>query len=122
MSPDIDWRVGEGAERETITSSTPARRSRYWMLIVIVVIFGVGLGIAYRSIPDQVPPPTPTPTLSPTPPRRPIPAKLFDTIDREAQALAAGDSETYRKTRTQATSHLPEFQLQNFVAWGRPQN
>ncbi|HSD83455.1 MAG TPA: hypothetical protein VLG46_06335 [Anaerolineae bacterium] len=120
MSPDIDWRVGDGAERETITSSTPARRSRRRWLVVIVVIFGVGLGIAYRSIPDPAPPPIPTPTLSPTPPRRPIPAKLFDTIDREAQALAAGDSEAYRETRTQATSDVLELQRQSFVAWGRP--
>ena len=103
MSPDIHWGVGEDAEQETIAQTVPARRSRRsWIAVLIVVVLGAGLGVAYRSLPE--PPPRPTPTLSPTPetvPTRPaIPAALFQTIDREAQALADGDFETYREVHT----------------------
>jgi hypothetical protein len=123
MSPDINWRVGEDTEQETIVASTSTRRSRRsWLVVLLVVIFGVGLGITYRSIPEPEAHPTLTPTVRPTPTRPAIPAKLFETIDREAQALADGDFEAYLDTRPQATSDEIEAQRQNFTAWGRPKD
>jgi hypothetical protein len=117
MSPDIHWHVGEDKDQETIAhASAPRRSRRSWIAILIVVMLGVGLGIAYRSIPESVPHPTPVP--SPT--RAVIPAALYQTIDREAQALADGDFEAYRETWTQATSDVMEVQEQHFKAWGRP--
>jgi hypothetical protein len=123
MSPDVQWQVGEDQERETIARSTVSRRSRRsWIAILIVVILGAGLGVIYRSLPEA-PALTPTPTPSPTPVYAPtpltIPAALYQTIDREAQALADGDFDTYR--RTQALGQAAG-QPDNFEAWGRPRN
>lgn len=121
MSPDIDWHVGEGTERETIANSAPARRShRNWLVILLVVIFGVGLGVMYRSIPEPAARPAPTSTPAPTPTQVAIPAKLFNVIDREAQALADGDFETYLAAQNQSTTDVMEEQRQEFTAWGRP--
>ncbi len=123
MSPDINWHVGEDAEQETIVASTPVRRSRRsWLAVLLVVILGVVLGVMYRSIPEPAARPTPMPTAPPTPTRPAIPAKLFETIDREAQVLADGDFEAYLDTRTQTTPDEIEAQRQNFTAWGRPKD
>ena len=121
MSPDIDWQVGEDQERETVArASAPRRSRRSWIAIMLVVILGAGLGALYRSLPE---PPPPTPTPSPTPEYVPtpltIPAALYQTIDREAQALADGDFETYRRAQTR---DQVAGQLNDFVAWGRPGN
>ncbi|CAG0928894.1 hypothetical protein TFLX_01134 [Thermoflexales bacterium] len=124
MSPDIDWHVGEGAERETITNASPLRRSRRrWIALLLVVILGVGLGTLYRSLPEPAPQPTPLPSATPhlMPSRPAIPAKLFETIDREAQALADGDFDAYLDTQASSTQNRLEVQRQNFVAWGWPQ-
>jgi hypothetical protein len=119
MSPDIHWHIGDEAESETMTTAVPARRSRRgWLAILIVVALGVGLGIAYRAIPEPAPRPTPVP--SPTQPV--IPAALYQTIDREAQALADGDFEAYRATWTQAALDLMEEPQQHFTAWSRPRD
>src|SRR5512147_1273968 len=96
--PDVQWQVGEGTERETIANSPSARRSRRgWMALFIVVILGVALGAWYRSLPEPAPRPTstPSPTPQPSPTRPALPAKLYATIDQEAQALADGDIKTY---------------------------
>ena len=119
--PDIHWHVGEEAEQETIAKTAPARRSRRsWIAIVIVVILGVGLGIVYRSIPEPASRPAPTPR--PTPTRPAVPASLYATIDREAQALANGD-----RVALNSIVDIPNFEryqtlMGNFKAWGRPIN
>ena len=124
--PDIHWHVGEDKDQETIArASAPRRSRRSWIAIVVVVLLGAGLGMIYRALPE--PPPPPTPSLSPTPAVVPahaaIPVALFQTIDREAQALADGDFKAYLETRTQTTSdYSQEMQRQNFMAWGRPKD
>ncbi len=118
--PDLHWHVGEGAERETIAKSNEPRRSGHRLVFLLVVMLGAGLGVVYRSLPEPPPHPTPTPILLPTPTRQAIPAKLFDTIDREAQALADGDSDTYRETEAESVQGEIEAQRENFTAWGRP--
>jgi hypothetical protein len=122
--PDIHWHVGEGAERETIANSAPARRSRRWLVVLLVVIFGVGLGVVYRTIPEPTPRPTPAPSPTPRPaPTRPaVPAKLYASIDREAQALADGDFEAYLTTHMPFVPGEVERQRQSFTAWGRPKD
>jgi hypothetical protein len=121
VSPDVHWRVGEDAAEETVAQAAPARRSRRsWLAVLIVVVLGVSLGMAYRSIPEPALRPAPTPTVPPTPARPAVPAALYQTIDREAQALADGDFEAYLDT--QATAAELEVQRQNFTAWGRPKD
>ena len=49
LSPDIHWHIGEDDEQETIATATSPRRSRRsWIAIVIIVMLGAGLGMAYR--------------------------------------------------------------------------
>ena len=89
MSPDIEWHVGEDAEQETIAKTTPPRRSRRrWIAVLIVVILGAGLGMAYRSIPEPHKPPAPTPTM-PSPTATPAPPSLDEAIRRDVYALAS---------------------------------
>lgn len=118
MSPDIHWHVGEDAEQQTIAQSEPTRRSRRSRIaIAFVVLLGAGLGVAYRSLPEPPAKPTPSPTPNPVPTRPAIPAALYQTIDREARALADGDFATYREL------HVPysfDDQRSAFTAWGRP--
>src|SRR5512141_2560157 len=98
--PDLHWHVGEDQDQETIAhASSPRRSRRNWLAILLVVIIGASLGVLYRSIPEPAARPTPTPTVPPTPTRQPVPAKLLETIDREAQALADGDFKAYLDTR-----------------------
>jgi hypothetical protein len=123
MSPDIHWHIGEDAEQETIASTAPARHSRRsWVAILIVVILGAGLGAVYRSIPEPAPRPTPapSPTPYPTPALPAIPAKLYVSIDREAQALASGAIETVMALHTPQEKQVAERQRLDFRAWGRP--
>jgi hypothetical protein len=121
VSPDIHWRVGEDAAEETVALAAPARRSRRSQLAVLIVVaLGVSLGMAYRSIPEPASRPAPTPTVPPTSTRPAVPAALYQTIDREAQALADGDFEAYLDQ--QAAAAELDVQRQNFAAWGRPQD
>ncbi len=123
MSPDIHWHVGEGAEQETIVKATPPRRSRRsWIAILIVVLLGAGLGVVYRSLPDPAPRPTPSPspTPRPTPTYPAVPAKLFETIDREAQALADGDTQTFFDLHVYEDTLWTQQFTSTFQAWDRP--
>lgn len=126
MSPDIHWDVGEDAEQEMIAQTTAPRRSRRgWLAVLIVVILGAGLGVVYRAIPEPAPRPTPTPVptgpATPTTPTRPaMPVALYQTIDREAQALADGDFKAYLDTHMPFMPGETEAQQHNFTAWGRP--
>src|SRR5512134_2112130 len=115
--PDIHWHVGEDKDQETIAhASSPRRSRRSWIVVLIVVVLGVGLGAMYRSIPE--PPPRPTPLPSPTRPA--VPAKLYASIDREAQALADGDVETVIALHEPQDAQMTERQRRNLKAWGRP--
>ncbi len=95
MSPDIEWRVGEDAEQETIAQVTSrSRRSRHSRWAVIGAIgLGVGLGLLYRSIPEPPPKPigsTPAPTIVPAPSRPlPAPESLDAAIQRDALRLSS---------------------------------
>jgi hypothetical protein len=123
MSPDVEWRIGEETERETIFNTAPVRRSRRsWIAIVVVVILGAGLGVVYRAIPEPAFRPAPTPSATPHPAPPAMPAQLFDTIHREAQALADGD-----RAALDSIVNIPNFEryqtlVDNFEAWGRPAN
>ncbi|HTP08528.1 MAG TPA: hypothetical protein VMP08_09775 [Anaerolineae bacterium] len=120
MSPDIQWHVGE--DQETIHAPTPRRSRRSWIAIVIVVILGAGLGVAYRSLPEPAPRPTPTslPTPQPTPTHLAVPAQLYATIDREAQALADGDLPTYFDLHVYEDVFWTQQFTTTFQAWQRP--
>lgn len=123
MGPDIEWHIGESAEQKTIVKATPPRRSRRsWIAILIVILVGIGLGMVYRSIPEPAPRPTPTPlpTQRPTPTQPVIPAKLYATIDREAQALADGDVQAYLDLHVYADPSWTQQFTATFRAWERP--
>jgi hypothetical protein len=114
--PDIHWHVGEDAEQETLATATSPRRSRRsWIAIVIVVILGAGLGMVYRSLPE----PAQRPTPSPSPTRPAVPAKLYATIDREAQALAEGDLESMDALWNFANFQEEQQRLGFVTAWGQ---
>jgi|GEM_PF-2046688 hypothetical protein len=136
MSPDIQWHVGEDKDQETIArASTPRRSRRSWIAILIVVILGAGLGMAYRSIPEPEPRPTLPPTsalLSTLPPVgsaripslpptvTPTFAGLKETIDREAQALADGDFDSLLALQLRQDQQAINRHYNGFSAWGRP--
>src|SRR5512139_3199027 len=93
MSPDIDWRVGDEADQETIARITTRKTSRWRKPIVLLAAaLGVGLGVLYASIPEPPRPiALPTPIATPLPPGPP----LEQTIDREVRALSNGDMQTF---------------------------
>lgn len=96
MSPDIEWRVGDEEDNETIAKTPPPySSSRWWkVLFVFMVVAVIGLGIVYSDRLESTPHSTPTP-LPPTATPQAIPAKLGETIDREVRALADGDFKTF---------------------------
>jgi hypothetical protein len=119
MGPDIHWHVGEDDKQETVVTSAPVRRSRRsGLVLLLAVLAGTSLGVLYRSIPEPTPRPTPPPMVTPypTPTRPAIPARLFEAIDREAQALADGDVQAYRQVRL---ASVGDEQQTSFTAWGR---
>jgi hypothetical protein len=93
MSPDIEWRVGEEAEQETIARTSNVRRSRRSRWAVIMAIgLGVSLALLYRAIPE--PPakpigPTPAPTVMASPqPAQSALQSLDSALQRDALRLA----------------------------------
>jgi hypothetical protein len=99
MSPDIEWHLGEEAERETVTRPTHLAPSRRRWAVIMAIGLGAGLGLLYRSIPE--PPPKPTapsttpwialesfPLPSPTAIVAPAPEALEAAIRRDAVLLA----------------------------------
>ncbi len=118
--PDIEWHIIDRTNPELIVSDSRRRPPRWrWAALLLVMLIGIGLGVANRLIPEPAPRPTPvpSPTLRPPPTYPAIPAKLFQTIDREAQALADGDFETFRDAH--ALNEVEVLQ-DEFAAWGRP--
>jgi hypothetical protein len=89
------------------------------LIVLIVVILGAGLGAWYRSIPEPAPRPTPTP-LPPTATPQAITAKLYETIDREAQALADGDFTTFLELHVHEDEFRANQARETFQTWGRP--
>jgi hypothetical protein len=115
--PDLHWHIGDDAEQQTAATTTRARRSRRsWLAILIVAVIGAGLGALYRSIPELAQRPTSTPGPAPSPTRPAIPAALYQTIEREVQALADGDKETFLALQGRSSDQL----FNSFSAWGRP--
>jgi hypothetical protein len=120
MSPDLEWRIDDQAGEQTIAKPAPPHPPRWrpWV-VMLMVMLGVGLGVAYRSLPEPPPPtPTPTPTVAVTQPA--LPAALFQTIERETQALADGDRISFEKLLDTSYSEWRQTLLANFGAWGRP--
>ncbi len=99
MSPDIEWRVGEDDEQETVVKTVPPHRSRRsWLVIAIVVLLGTGLGVIYRSLPE--PPaivPTPVPAVITSPlsplPTPAVPEPLTAAVERDVLRLASSAGE-----------------------------
>ena len=123
MSPDIEWHIRDSAEQKTIIKATLPRRSRRsWIAIMIVILIGIGLGVVYRSIPEPAPRPTPLPSATPRPTLTypVIPAKLYTTIDREAQALADGDVQAYLALHVYEDPVWTQQFTSTFQAWERP--
>jgi hypothetical protein len=139
MSPDIEWRVGEDAEQETIAKVTTDKSRRWRMpLVLIATALGIGLGAIYVSIPE--PPPKPivpatatarpiavvattapiTPTATPTPQPPPVRSALENAILREAHALADGDPAEYMTQQDPSLYLHRQDALSLYSVWGRP--
>lgn len=122
MSPDLEWRVEDPAGEQTIAKTSAPRppRWRKWV-IGLVVTLGVGLGVIYRSIPEPARP-APTPTVVPSPTPTAMPAALYKTIAREAQALADGDQTAFTQILDVQDFTRYHALIDNFKAWGQPRD
>jgi hypothetical protein len=118
MSPDIEWRIGEEAEEETIAQITTRKPSRWRKPIVLVMAaLGIGLGALYASIPEP-----PRPIAPPTPVATPLPPapELKWTIDREARALSNGDMQTFISLLDPDDYRWRQDQFSSYIPWGPP--
>ncbi len=128
--PDIEWYIVDETRPETVIR-TPQRKPPRWrrLAILFVVAIGIGLGLAYRSIPEppalkpqptRIPPATVPPFSNPTP--TPLPS-VTDTIEREAQALARGDLPQFMRLQDPSDHAWLERQAspEVFNTWGMPQ-
>lgn len=124
MSPDIEWRVGEDAEQETIARITSSKPSRWRKPIVLVMtVLGIGLGALYASIPEPLRPmmpPTPIASPAPTVTSLPPTPALAQTIDREARALSNGDMPTLLGLFDPDDYGWRQDQISSFKPWGAP--
>ena len=120
MSPDLEWRVDDPAGEQVIARTPPPRgpRWRRWA-IGLAVMLGIGLGVIYRSIPEPARP-APTPTVIPAPTPDAMPIALYQTIGREAEALADGDRATFDRILDIQDFIRYRALLDSFAAWGRP--
>ncbi|MBI5563916.1 MAG: hypothetical protein HY870_03400, partial [Chloroflexi bacterium] len=122
MSPDLEWRVDDSSGNQTIAKTTAPKPPRWRMWAIgLVIVLGVALGMTYQSIPESAPHPTPTP-LPPTPTPLSVPAKLYAAIDREAQALADGDIDSYLAMSMPRDASDQGPLRNDLTAWGRPAN
>ncbi len=120
MKPQLDWEVTDEAEPQTIVKST-SNAPRRWkpLAVLLVVALGVGLGIAYRAVPEPPEPVAPPmPIATPTPSA--LPLALYQTIDREAHALADGDFRTISALLDTGDVFGSRNQRFQFRAWGQP--
>ena len=119
MSPDIEWRIGEEADDETIARVNPPAARWRAGAVAIVVAAGLGLGLLYSSVPEPPPRPTAPPASiipqqnlgdahpTPRPATRTVDAYtrfnlLRATIDQEVAALADGDKAAFLALQDQA--------------------
>ncbi len=125
MSPDIEWRIGEEADQEILARVTtkPRRAGAQRLVLIVMAAVGIGLGIAYRSIPEpSAPSPPAAEQLTPTPsPTLPPPLELLpDSIAREARALSMGDQQMFAALQDQVDQSWLREQLAAFEPWGIP--
>jgi hypothetical protein len=123
MSPDIEWHITDESNPQTIVKTTePKPPRRRALAVLVVIVLGIGLGLVYRSIPTPAaqPLPPPTPTSEPEPESTGLPPALYRVVDREAQALAAGDSSVFTNESAATGTQLNRFQHGGFRPWGRP--
>ena len=141
MSPDIEWQVGDDADRETIARITTRKPSRWRKpLLLAAVALGTGLGLIYLSIPE--PPPKPIAPAPPTalpvavipaatrvpPTSQPFVARqlpvtrsaLENAVLREAHALAEGDPAEYITIQDPGQYQRRQDALAFYSVWGRP--
>src|SRR5450756_1628009 len=102
MAPEIEWDVDTSTGSQTIVKTPPPRSPspRNRIVVLLVVVFGVTLGVIYRSIPE--PPKPPTPTIRPTPT---IAVSIDRVIDQEARALERGDPQAFMRLQDPADPH-----------------
>jgi hypothetical protein len=125
--PDIEWHIVDEAGPETVIR-TPQRKPPHWRRLAILLAVAIGIGLAYRSIPEP-PTPMPQPTFIPPatlPPlsRRtltPLPS-VTDAIEREAQALAHGDLQQFMRLQDSSDQGWLDRQSspEVFNTWGVP--
>ena len=136
MRPDIEWRIGETTDEETIVQVRPAAAHWRTGVVLLVVAAGLALGLLYSSIPEPAPRPAalPTPIQNPNLNEAPIAPGLamhtFDeytrfellrkTVDREVAALADGAEADFLALQDHADSDWLETQQAGFSAWKRP--
>ena len=118
MSPDIEWRVGEETEQETIARVTSGKPSRWRKpIMLLAAALGIGLGLLYASIPEPARPIAPTiPVATSLPPAPP----LEWTVDREARALSNGDMQTFIGLLDPDDYRWRQDQISSFTPWGTP--
>jgi hypothetical protein len=118
MAPEIEWQVKDEAGQQTVMKTQrrpPSRWKRFALLLVILI--GAGLGIAYSNTPaSTLPAPDPTPLPTSKPPAPP----LAETIDEEALALAQGDRSAFEALLDPIDTRWVQAQLSTFKAWGQP--
>ena len=116
MSPDVEWHIGEESEQETIVKTAPRSPSRWHRILIgVVVIIGAGLGVAYSRLPE--PPSLAAPTSAPAATPYPLPP-LAVVVEREARALASGDTQALLDLLDPAETHWRQEQLTTVETWG----
>src|SRR3972149_1866220 len=121
MSPDIGWQVGDEDDQSTIFKTVQPRPPRWRSIGVLLMgILGVGLALAYYSIPSPIAPPAPAPlpTRAPTA----VPPPLSKAIDLEAQALAQGDKTAFLSMQDPDDAPWLRSQQLGFEVWGMALN
>ncbi len=117
MAPEIEWDVDTSTHSQTIVKTPPLRSPspRNRIVVLLVVVFGVTLGVIYRSIPEPPKPPTPTPRPTPT-----VAVSIDQVIDQEARALERGDPQVFMRLQDSADPQWRTQQINSFKKWGEP--
>ena len=136
MRPDIEWRIGETADEETIIQDRPAAAHWRTGVVLFVVAAGLGLGLLYSSVPEPPPRPAALPApnqnlnLNAAPIVPGLAVHTFDeytrfellrkTVDREVAALADGAEADFLALQDRADADWLITQQEGFSAWKRP--
>ncbi len=115
MAPEIEWDVDTSTHSQTIVKTPPLRSPspRKRMVVLLIVVFGVALGVIYRSIPEPPKPLTPTPTIVALPP------SIAAVVDREVYALANGDQAAFMSIQDSNDASWYQTQADAFETWGQ---